>query len=389
MRLIKQIELIKQLIFSIVIYLLLIFIYISRYQFNLSSLMNFGLRSKYYQPEVIVPNTVIFYHCWYDGQFNYYLLTDLFIKKNNAFEPFRYQRLLYPFLSYMTAFGNFSLLPLTFVLINLIAVALGMIYLYKILKLIYSNNQNYLLSVYALNIGFIISILNDLGTPLAIGLIIAGIYYFTLRKYFVSAFCFSLSSLCLENVFLVLAPLFLYLLFNKKFREIVILLFSLIPWVIVQVLLSRRFSQLPIFNSAKVIGFPFVGMTSQIFDIVNNLKLDFRFLLRELNVIPMMVLAIFVLIFSAKDFFKRRDLYSLILLTHAVFAICLRKETIWSHTITSSGRVLSGVFPFLILNYVQKKSAEWKIGIYFSIFLSFMGIIRIFFLPKHAYFLSS
>lgn len=373
-----------QVIFVFAVYIFLIFFCIRPYQYNLSSLVKIDAQDPHYRPEIIPSGTIVFQGYGYDGQYNFYIVKDL-IFKGTFTDAFRYQRVLYPALIKFISMGSDKFLPISFILVNLISIFFGMFYLRKLIGKLRMHN---LLILYGLNLGFILGTLYDLGTPLAISFIVVSFYFLQQKKLWLTSLSLAFSLLTTENALLVIIPLFFYFIWKKEFRNSIYLLVSFIPWLLWQLILWRQFGIIPILSSAGAITFPFYGIGQQGIDIVKHQYIGIVETLRQTNVIWMMLFVIACLGIGAIKFRIDKELYSILILVHAIFGVCLSQSIIWSHTITSPARVLCGIFPLLILSYSQDKNNKLlQFLIYFAWLLTGIGIIRIFLLPQHPYFI--
>jgi hypothetical protein len=379
---------IKDLIFPIAviiaIYLILIAVYLHPYEYNISSLVKLDAQEPNYHAELIPSGAVVFQGNGYDGQYNFYIIKDLWFK-GSFNDAFRYQRILYPILVYLLAFGNDTLLFISFILVNIISIILGMVYLKK---LIGPTNKSSWLILYGINLGFILGTLYDLGTPVAISAIVIALYYLSKNRIWLATLCLAISLLTMENAVLIIVPLILYFLWKKEVRKSIQVSIAFIPWLIWQIILWNRFGIIPILSSSGVLTVPFYGIVQQFISITQvnyNSLLEF---LRQTNTVWMILFVLTCMIISGYHFKRNKDLYSYLILFQTIFGICLSQTMIWSHTITSPARVLSGIFPLVILQYSQNQTDKYsKILVYFVWFLALLGIIRIFLLPQHPYFI--
>jgi hypothetical protein len=378
-------ELLIPIAIVIAIYLVLIAIYIHPYQNNISSLVKLDALEPNYRLELIPTGTVVFLGNGYDGQYNFYIIKDLWF--HGTFnDAFRYQRILYPILVNFLAFGYDNLLFVSFILVNFISIIIGMIYLWK---LIGQPNKISWLVLYGINLGFIFGTLFDLGTSVAISLIVISLYYLKQNKIRLTSIFLALSLLTMENAILIIGALILYCIYKKEWKKTGYMLVSIIPWLLWQVVLWKQFGVIPILSSSGVLGFPFMGMEIPIIYLLHQNYSGIKDILRNTNVVWMMLFIIMSLIVSAYQYSKSKDMFSWMILVHAIFGICLSHTFIWSHTITSPARVLSGIFPLVILTYSQNQADKLsKILYYFTWFLALLGIIRIFLLPTHPFFIT-
>ncbi|MCX7919826.1 MAG: hypothetical protein N3A72_09535 [bacterium] len=373
------------LLIVFLVYFILILVYIQPYQFNLSSLIKIDEQDTNYRSDFVPPGTVIFHGDGYDGQYNYYIIQDLFF--NGKFnDAFRYQRILYPVLVKLVAFGNARFIPISFILVNLMSIVVGMYFLRRFID---NPKLQYLVILYGLNVGFIIGTLYDLGTPVAITLIVVGLYYLKRDNVRLTSIFFALSLLTMENALLFIGASLGYFMYKKEWNKTGYILVSIIPWVVWQLVLWRQFGVIPILSSTGAFGLPFIGIIQQIIFLLHQEYSGIHDWFRKTNVIWMIAFVVLGLIVSGYQFSKKKDIISWFLLVHVIFGLCLSHSIIWRHTLTSPARVLAGVFPLIILGYSQdNKNLSWRILLYFAWFLTLLGILRVFLLPQHPYLIS-
>ena len=375
------------IIFVLLVYAILIIGSICHYELSLSSLFQISSESSYYQPGLLDKGTVVFKQGGYDGQFNYYMVKD-FPLRGQFNNPFRCQRILYPFLCWLFSFGGYGpLLPAVFILINLVSIALGMNLLSLMLPTSSHKKMLYLL-LYGLNPGFVTGVLFNLGTPLAMLLILAGYYYYKQNQLIPAVIMIALSLLTMENVILLLAPLWIWEMIRKNYRTGFILMTSLIPWAVWQLIVGWKLGKIPIMVSAGFLGIPGKGIGVYLLNLPHWFHQPVE-LIKQVSVTPLMLLVLLVLVFIGRRFYREKKLILGILLFHAAFALFLDYPHIWMHTITSSSRVLSGIFPFLFLTVNEteymKKEDYYLIGLCFL--LTMISMIRTVISPTHPYFL--
>lgn len=110
----------------------------------------------------------------YDGQFVYYIARDPLGGWRHCDLPaYRYQRILYPLLARLLAFGQEALIPYTLPLLNLAALATGT-WLTEQILLRYRLSRWYALT-YGLYAGQLLSVRLDLSEPLSFALVQAAI----------------------------------------------------------------------------------------------------------------------------------------------------------------------------------------------------------------------
>ncbi|MBI5117648.1 hypothetical protein HZA56_14315 [Candidatus Poribacteria bacterium] len=374
---------------GMLVYIILLVYHVAPYHYNLSSLIKIGASNPFFNPSALEPGLVVFDDPrsggdGYDGQFFYYTIKDLFMGLRGIANPFRYQRILYPSLAFLLAFGRANLLPFSMLEVNLLAIIFSSVLLWWTIRDT-ALPGGYIL-LYMLNIGYLIAVFYDVATPVCVGLIVAASYFFSRRNLWATSAMMALSLLAQENGSVVLAALCLWLALKKQWRGAFTLSTAILPWTAWQVFLWRRYDASPLVMSGNHLRMPFTGMLSQI----ASLKLpgDWAGNLRELSVYPFMAFVLVLLIVSIHETKKRPSDFMLVLLLHAFVGVCFNREQVWGSTITSPARALAGVFPFLILCYSRERSAGLRILVILSGLLTLMGIVRILLMPSHPFYIT-
>lgn len=350
---------------------------IKPYGYNLSSMIRISQKEKEgVAPEYFQKGMVIFDgKGGYDGQFYYYVAMDPFLSKGYFKNAYRQQRILYPLMARYFAFGKESLIPYTLYAVNLLALAVGMYFLIRILKQ-YSVHPLWSL-FYGLSPSSIMTIQYDLPSPVSISLIIAAIYFYTNRKIFLAAAFMSLSFLTREDSIVVFLPLLLWdYKCNRQFKRIVLLASCLIPFFLWQFYVTAKIGDAPVTTSAEAVSLiPFYGIIGYIKTIgFDNIKLVGK----QLSVL--VVFAYFVIL---SIIIIRKLLYVGHLFYYVIAAYCLLAVfTVPSQWDNYNGllRMFYGIFPFLILSYCIEKDGLIKNSVCLIGVLSFLTVIRIFFI---------
>ncbi|GAB4344745.1 MAG: hypothetical protein Kow0099_24380 [Candidatus Abyssubacteria bacterium] len=374
---------------SLFVYLGLLLYHVAPYRYNLSSLIRIGAANPYFDPSALEAGLVVFNDPadggdGYDGQFYYYMVKYLFMgEQSDVPNAFRYQRILYPLLAYAAALGHVQWLPVSMPAINLAAMAFGVWLLWLMIRNHLSAPH---LALYALNIGFLVAFFYDIATPLCIGLVVAGAYFYSREQWWPASVMLALSLLAQENGAVVVAALCLWLAWKRRWNSALILGAAFIPWLAWQMIIWRLYGGLPLLMSGNHLRLPFVGMASYIASF--EVSSDWTALLREASVFPFMLFVIVLLLISAREMLKRPSDIMLVIFAHAFIGICFNSEQIWSSTISSPARALAGVFPFIILAYANRRSRSLQLMILFCAFLTLMGIARILLMPPHPFYVT-
>lgn len=399
---------------SVFLYVFLVIYHTAPYDYNLSSLIRIGAANPFFTPSVLDEGTVVFIDRrsggdGYDGQFYLYMIKDLLMGEDGIPNPFRFQRILYPVLVWMFALGRAELLPASMLFVNLAAIALSALLLWKLLRetegdgdcpkncgpRIFGRRLGTVpradlrpehLFIYTLNVGFLVAVFYDVATPLCVALIVAAAYFYWRDRMWLASLMMALSLLAQENGGVVLVALGAWLLARKELKKALILGLSVAPWAAWQIILWARYGHLPFIMSGNHLRPPFMGMISQLSS--QALSGNWVNLLRELSVYPMMLFVLALLAVSAIEMKKNPSPFMLVLLVHGLIGVCFNREQIWSSTISSSARALAGVFPFLVICCGQTRSRRMLALIALSALLTALGILRIFLMPPHPFIIS-
>ncbi len=374
---------------GVLVYLFLILYHVTPYGYNLSCMIRFGAANPFYDPAAIEAGLIVFDDPkrggdGYDGQFYYYIIKDFFMGEEGVPNPFRSQRILYPALAYIFALGQAQLLPYSMPLVNLLAIALSTLLLWRLTR--DGPVRAELLLVYSMNIGFLIAFFYDVATPLCVGLTVGGAYFYYREKLEAAAALLALAMLAQENALLVIAGFALWLVWKRNWRGAITISAALGPWALWQALLWQRYGMLPALMSGGHFEPPFLGMISQMasFDLPGGLTGN----LRALSVYPFMAFVLALLAVSVRAMIRRPNAADFVLLVHAMAGVCFNNEQIWSSTVTSPARALATVFPFIVLSCARERSAGLRLLVYASLALTAMGVIRLLLLPVYPHFVT-
>ena len=154
----------------------------------------------------------------YDGQFAYYIALD----PANALAriddpPYRYQRILYPMLARLTAFGQPALVPWTLVFINVVSLSLGAELLGRLVA--WHGYSPYLALVLPLWLGQIFALRADLNEPLCFLFVLAALWGFERERYLLSALALAAGALTKEPALLFLPAAVMTLALRNRWRS--------------------------------------------------------------------------------------------------------------------------------------------------------------------------
>jgi hypothetical protein len=197
----------------------------------------------------------------YDGQFNYRFALDPFSNQPvlhgiSIDRPvYRYQRIFYPFLTWVLTGGNRTLIPAVFILINLIS-ALGLTAISAKYALDQGRNSHWSL-VLGLYLGFLLSYALDLSHTLEILLLFAVL--FLVKKKNIWAVIFLICAVLTRETALLLAvAIFITALFQRWSRWYLYLL-PIGVFIVWQAFLLWFWRDVPNISSTESFAFPLAG----------------------------------------------------------------------------------------------------------------------------------
>ena len=173
----------------------------------------------------------------YDGQFNYYIARDPDTAAQYLDVPaYRFQRILFPALGRLLSFGQADLIPWAFLLINIVALALGTALLENLL--VQFRVSRWYALTYGLTLGIFGSVRLSLSEPLAYALVLGGITLARNRKWLWAAVIFALAALAKETTLIFAGAYLLYLFTQRDWKNGLLLgTISLLPFIIWQFVL--------------------------------------------------------------------------------------------------------------------------------------------------------
>lgn len=173
----------------------------------------------------------------YDGQFNYYIARDPNTAAAYLDVPaYRFQRILFPALGRLLSLGQSDLIPWVFLIINIIALALGTILLENLLVQFHVSRWYAL--TYGLALGIFGSVRLSLSEPLAYALVLGGITLAYKRQWLWAAVIFALAALAKETTLIFAAAYVLYLFTQRDWKNGLLLgAISVVPFIIWQFVL--------------------------------------------------------------------------------------------------------------------------------------------------------
>ncbi len=140
----------------------------------------------YLAPDLLPEDSFIDNENGYDGQFFFYIAQDLLLDGRAATRdqaqsdhidnvPYRYQRILLPLAGWLTSAGDPDVLVWTLPLVNLLAVLGATFLLSRVLAR--HGRSPWIALGFALSLGVMVGVVNDLSDPLAASLLVAGVVW--------------------------------------------------------------------------------------------------------------------------------------------------------------------------------------------------------------------
>jgi hypothetical protein len=156
----------------------------------------------------------------YDGQFAYYIARDPLNGWRYCDVPaYRYQRILYPLLAWVLAFGQPELVAWTLIALNVVALAGGTYFTERLLAT-RGINRWYALC-YGLYGGLVAGLRLDLTEPWAQGLVQGALWSWEKERGGVASVLLALAALAKETALIAAAGFFLYLALERRWRELI------------------------------------------------------------------------------------------------------------------------------------------------------------------------
>jgi hypothetical protein len=263
----------------------------------------------------------------YDGQFAYQIARDPLNGWTKIDVPaYRYQRIVYPMAARVLALGNADWVPWTLIIVNVMALTVGVWLTEEILR--HFNVSRWYALIYGLSAGMLMSVRLDLTEPLAYALAQAGILLALKDRWRWAAVALAMAALTKEMTLAVAAGIGLVYLFQRQWPKLMgFSAIVLLPFVMWQVVLWQWFGQAGI-GSGGALATPFEivplrGLWSLAF-------LDWRvFLLLAAIMIPLAVIPALISLWVAGRQMWRRviDIPAMVLLLNALLVLITPQST--------------------------------------------------------------
>lgn len=333
----------------------------------------------------VPPGVVVFTDEGYDGYLYYYIARDLGLEHGCAGGK-RYQRILYPVLVWLLALGQDGLIPLMMSLVNVLAIGVGTWLM--ALWLAELGRPPWLALFYGLSLGHVLVIQYALPGAVALLFSLAGAYAYLQRgRAGLAMVLFTLALLARETSVLLLAPLVLWTLYKRRFKEMIILGLALAPYLAWIGALWLRFGSLEM-------------MESNVSNVTPDLeglrlflsKIDFhsglRELLRTASSLPYLGFVLLCLGLGGRSLAQGRSdqerLWSWMLVFMSLASLILA-EGMWGF-ISCIGRVTLCLVPAAIIFAVQVRGRSGKLLLASLGGLYLMGLARVYLAGIHDFY---
>lgn len=345
----------------------LIALAISKYDWNVSALLHV---SQEFGEAFEIPQGVVLYEDGgYDGMLYYQVARDIpEIFFGNTETPqrgvstdvptynnaYRAQRILLPLSAYLFSLGNESLLPFTFLLINIFAVlgalALGL----KSMGRLTLHHFTLIANPAAL-----VGILFSLTEPLSLFFTTLFLYLWKRAGERITAgqvLALSLGMLTRETMLFLIVPFAFLFFLQRKPKDALLTILSLLPFCLFQGFLYLRFEELGFATGAHMFTLPFLGVWQLLLSSFTDIS---AYRLSSLSLLFFFIFPLFIL--TASHWMKEN--------THGIpetsllflLAVLLSLDAhIWG-VITSVGRVLAPLYPLYAFSAMERDSLTERI----------------------------
>ncbi len=340
--------------------------YSRRFDGNFSGFACIG--SHFPAPGIITEKTFVLENSpGYDGQFFFFASHDPFIRKGLGefmdVPAYRYQRIMYPWLAALFALGRPELIPYSLVLVNVGSILIGSFFVIWMLKK--QGMSPWYALFYGFFSGFILCVFRDLAGAVAMGFMVGGIYFYSLRRFYLSALFLSCSVLSKELVLIVVFCLLLHsAAFRRSGRAFLAMLVSVLPFLIWQGYVFLCFRVLPYQGGKSNFGKPLVAIVAY----VQNILLSSERWGKNYVIITLVVIFLSMLL-ASREIWRSRDEVSIPFLVFSMLPVFMT-DKIWVEP-WSFGRVLLPVGVFLLLNFIYSKDGLYLVPLAGHVLLSF------------------
>jgi hypothetical protein len=372
----------RNLIIIGVFYVIFLLLFIGKFDFNPSATVEFSQKFKndlnISLPNLSMPSDVVIYqNDGFDGQYYYTLALNhsLYNLKNMPMGANFIQRLLYPLLALVLSLGFAPLLPIMFIIINIMAVLISSYILMLLLKK-YSANLNWVF-LWSFSVGLLITASTDLTEPLMLVFIALSVYFWEQNKHYLATIFLSLSFLTKELAIAFYAAMLLYFIIFREWKKLLIYSLAIIPFCIWELILFLNLGTIPILKSSGAFSITTLPLLDYLNKIPKNFidyvlnplfghvksTIPFNLLnyLSEINKVfsslPVVLFTIISLIIIVYFYFKDRNItiFTILLVSQASLILLLQKDLLVEYGVGAVGRYALGMYFFSILYFAERK----------------------------------
>ena len=358
----------KIILVFLCIYGVVLFRYSDKFGGNLTGFICLG--DRFLPSGIITKDTLYLRNSFgYDGQYHFFMSHDPFITKglhtymdNSAY---RYQRIMYAWLTAGFSFGIPALIPAMLVLVNVGAIAMGTGFVALMLRK--QGMSPWYALFYAFLSGFLIAVLRDLCSPVAMGFMVAGFFFYARRQLLPCAAFLAAAILTRETVIAAVAVLIIdSAILKRSVRGVVSSLLSLVPWVIWQTYVFMRLDVAPWRGGQQNVGIPSVRIISYFKQLLVAPKSADS---EKLYLVIFVTVCLVSLLFSIREILRTRNEISIAFLGFSMLPFVMTHR-VWVEP-WSYGRALLPAAVFLVLSFVRSKDRLYLVplGIHAAMFV--------------------
>ncbi|MDP2925797.1 MAG: hypothetical protein Q8N99_05490 [Nanoarchaeota archaeon] len=392
----------KHLLIISFFYLIYILLFLYKFDYNPSAAIELSHNYIFtYWGEI--PHGIVVQKTYgFDGQYYYMMALNPTLERI-LIQPHFFQRIFYPILVLVLSLGIKELIPIMMLLINYFSIIFSCYILLLILKK-YKANQ-WLVYLFAFNVGFLITITRNLTEPLMVLFVILALYYLDKDKHMISMIFLSFALLTRELVLTLYAALLFYFFIKLDFKKLAVYSIAIIPFALWEIILILSTGTIPIAMSFNSLSEPFIGLINYFFNTSYNInyyvirsafnenllsRQNLGILFQIFSPIPIILISIIQLIIIIMVFIKNKKitLYLLLLLSQSLMLLMLNRGFFLKEEIGGVGRYSVLLILIMIIFYIKEiKNYSFFIKFLFilSIVLSFF-ISSIFFIQRIIFF---
>jgi len=307
----------------------------------------------------------------YDGQFFLLAAHDPWLRgqahKHMDVAAYRYQRIMYPWLARLLAFGDPQNIPRALVLVNLFAVAAGACFMGLLCA---RRGASPLWALfYGFSSGLIIALLRDLAEPAAMAFLIGGFWLYDAKRPWWCALFMACALLSKEVCAIALAAMAVHALSQGNWRGFLAMILAGLPLALWWAYIYYRLGTLPLQGGESNFGIPLAGMLAYargLFPLSaaspqNLLGLGFV-------IVTCLVMAAAVL-----EFLRGWSAHGLAFFLYAAF-FSLMTDKVWVEP-WSYGRVLLPLYVLMLVSFAQTRSRWYWLPLCGSLALFIMSLM--------------